>query len=648
MTSGSAKKITTMVRYIGTFLLFLFLVQTTSGNKDIKYPFSAIPDSLKINAKAVIRNHEQIFEIKSTGTYVETVTYAITILNENGLRYARFSQYYDKRSRLSGIKGTVYNAAGEKVEQLTNDKVIDHSAISGFSLYEDNRAKYFEPKTMTFPFTVEYSYVQDYDGLITYPSWYPIRDYNISLENSTFSVICPNALSFRYTEKNMPGIVAVDRDETKSVSTWHLQSQPAFEAEPFCPSVYDIFPAVVMAPNKFEMEGFEGDCSSWKSLGKFDLDLIRDKDKLSLETQQVIRDLVKDISNDYDKAKAIYKYMQEKTRYVSIQVGIGGWQPFDAATVDRLGYGDCKALSNYTRSLLAAAGIKSYYTSIWTGYNPPLMDAGFPDSRFNHVILYLPLPEDTVWLECTNQRTPFGFMGENTDDRFALVVMDDGGNLIRTKSFTAAENRRERNSMLQLDASGNASMSASARHKGTFYEDRLSLFHAGTEDKRKAVLDDIGLPGVILDKFDYRNIQVKDPAIAENLEFFVPRYATISGPRMLVPLVPLDRLRDVPKKVSHRKSDVVILRNSSTCDTIAVVLPENFTVESLPSAVKTESRFGIYSLNTSVNGNKVICIRNMEMKKGRHLPSTYSELIDFLKKVAAADHAKISLIKAGV
>jgi heterodisulfide reductase subunit A-like polyferredoxin len=31
----------------------------------------------------------------------------------------------------------------------------------------------------------------------------------------------------------------------------------------------------------------------------------------------------------------------KKSRYVSIQVGIG-WKPMDASDVDRLGYGDCK------------------------------------------------------------------------------------------------------------------------------------------------------------------------------------------------------------------------------------------------------------------------------------------------------------------
>ena len=107
--------------------------------------------------------------------------------------------------------------------------------------------------------------------------------------------------------------------------------------------------------------------------------------------------------------------MQKKTRYVNVSIGIGGWQPFDAATVDKTSYGDCKALSNFTKSLLSVVGIKSFYALNNAGSDANSIDRSFPSAQFNHAFVCVPLDRDTIWLECTNQRYPCGFNSDFTD-----------------------------------------------------------------------------------------------------------------------------------------------------------------------------------------------------------------------------------------
>ncbi|MBN1416784.1 MAG: DUF3857 domain-containing transglutaminase family protein [Bacteroidales bacterium] len=635
-----------MTKYFYIICMFLAYSQMTFGNKEIKYPVSEIPDSLKTNTKAVIRNWEQVFEIKSIGKGVESVTYAITILNENGLDYAVFRQSYSQKlQKIHSIKGTIYDFSGEKTEGMTLEKIIDQSAISGYSLYEDRRVKLFKPKTMAYPFTVEYSFVVEYDGLFNLPVWQPLYDYNVSVERSKFTLICPNDLSLRYLEKNIIEKVDIVKNDVVTAYTWKVQNIIALTEQPFSGPFSDFSPTVISAPNEFEIEGYKGNLSSWNDFGKWIGTLNEGRDELSTETRALLIEKVKDCKTDYEKARLIYEYMQHKTRYLNITIGIGGWQPIPAETVDRLGYGDCKALSNYTKSLLQAVGLKSYYTLVMAGNNVAKTNVFFPSNHFNHIILCLPLAKDTLWLECTSHHLPFGYIGRFTDDRDALVATETGGKIIHTRIYTAADNRMERNSILTLDASGNASLSVKAMHNGVLYDDKLPFYLAGTVDKKKMIYDEIRLPGAVLNKFDYQDLRSEVPAIAENLEIDLPRYATLSGARMLISLIPLDRIRDVPKKVNERKSDVLIGRATVACDTVTIVIPEEYMVESLPGEIKTDSPFGTYSLQTFTAEDKVICVRRLEMKKGRHPPSSYDELIGFFKKVAAADNAKISLKK---
>jgi hypothetical protein len=402
---------------------------------------------------------------------------------------------------------------------------------------------------------------------------------------------------------------------------------------------------VTPIPADIEIEGYKGSLASWTSIGNWVDQLNSGKSELSPETIALLKEKVKSCSTDYEKAAVVYAYMQSKTRYLNITIGIGGWQPIAASTIDRLGYGDCKALSNYTKSLLEAVGIKSYYTLIRAGEAIDQIDMNFPQIKFNHVILCVPFVNDTVWLECTSQNLPFGFIGDFTDDRNALLITENGGQMVHTRKYNAEENAVVRNIVMNLDEAGYATVSETEFNKGIQYSEKLPLFLAGMEDRKKLILDRLNIPGVLLNNFQFEEVRSQLPVLKEKLELEIPRYATIMGTRMLVSLIPIEKFKEMPKKVNNRMTDVIIRRSKLTVDTIKIAIPEGFQAESIPSEIKTDSRFGSYMLKTAVVNNQIICIRRFEMKKGQHSAQTYSELIDFLRKVATADNSKVSLKK---
>jgi transglutaminase-like putative cysteine protease len=289
-------------------------------------------------------------------------------LDEQGLENAHVLVFYDKLTKVNELEGILYDATGEKVKKLKNDDIKDGSANSEGTLFSDNRYKYGEFKYAIFPFTVEFTYTITNKNMLFYPSFYPQEDEeNMRVESSLFKVKMPTGMELRYKLLNgmsKPTIEDIDGGKTY---TWAVKGLKHYENEPYAPQWVQKGMGVLTAPNEFETEGFKGSAKTWKELGDFDNLLAKNRDILPDNVKQEVQQLVAGITDPVLKTKKIYEYMQAKTRYISIQLGIGGWQPFEAKQVAEKGYGDCKALSNYTKALLKSVGIESLYASIRGG-----------------------------------------------------------------------------------------------------------------------------------------------------------------------------------------------------------------------------------------------------------------------------------------
>src|SRR5690606_888532 len=113
---------------------------------------------------------------------------------------------------------------------------------------------------------------------------------------------------------------------------------------------------------------------------------------------QQVKALTSGITDVKEKITVLYNYLQKNTRYISIQLGIGGWQPFDDSYVAKNGYGDCKALTNYMQSLLTSANIPSFYTLVYAGASGTAKNRFVPDlpsQQFNHVVICVPTGKDS-------------------------------------------------------------------------------------------------------------------------------------------------------------------------------------------------------------------------------------------------------------
>ncbi|MCC9136709.1 DUF3857 domain-containing protein [Pontibacter silvestris] len=598
------------------------------------------------DANAIIRSEETVFTVNSIGSGVTKYKATITILNENGKHHAKLYVPYDKLSKVDNITGTSYDKSGKKIKTLKNKDIIDISSVSDFSLFEDNRVKIANLTYTIYPYTVEFEYQVTTKNMLFYPLWRPQSEEDLSVEKALLRVEVPKGMKLRYRENNLQEKVTQESTPTYDVYLWQVKDLAPVVEEPYGPSLAELVPEVRTAPTYFEVEGYQGNMETWQSYGQWVNKLNTGRDVLPEATRQKLQEMVVGATSPEEKAKKLYDYLQGKTRYVSIQLGIGGWQPFEASFVDSKGYGDCKALTNYTQSMLKAVGVDSYQALIRAGDGATDVITDFPSSQFNHVILCVPLPKDTLWLECTSQTTAAGYSGSFTGGRHALLITPDGGKLVKTQFYKAEDNAQKRNIKVQLDEAGNGTATVTTVYTGEQQESRSQAIHSlKPDDQKKWLYQQIKVPSYEILSYGFEEQKMRLPVVTEKLELSLRQCATISGKRMFLSPNLMSKWTYIPPQPEKRKTDVV--RNMAFFDSDSVVfeLPVGYTLEYQPQDVVHKSEFGEYKATIKVNGPEVTYIRTMQMYDGRFSSESYARLVEFLNNVVKADGDKVVFVK---
>jgi len=623
-----------------------FCIGDISMAGDPVYPVSDISREMLANAKAVIRDREIVFEVKSFSGAVQEVRTVITILNENGADLSYLLIPYDRYSSVHKIRGAVYDASGKVIRKLNESNIIDHSFITGSTVFDDNRVKFYDPEYRVYPFTVEYSYEISYSGLNDYPDWDVLPDYNVSAEITTFTARMAAGTTLRYSESALP--CPVVKGETDGQATYSCQALlvPAMVQESFSRPFEEICPILYLAPSEFEMDHFPGNASTWKDFGKWIYDLNRDRNDLDASARARFVGLVKGIDDPIEKVRVLYEHMQQRTRYVSIQVGIGSWQPFLASVVDEKGYGDCKALVFYMKCILESVGIPSIYTLVRAGGEAPRLITSFPSNQFNHVILCVPFPGDTIWLECTSPHIPFGYLGTFTDDRDVLLITEEGGLLSHTPYLSEQENRSLRKAVVDILPEGDAAAHVVSGYTGLYFDKMFPLVLAEDYDRKKMASSMISIPSFNIQACTYSEKSGAMPMVEEGLLLALPNYYSHVGEKAIIRLNLMKEPGQVINSILQRKGEIDIRRPYTSIDSVIFILPDELSVDKLPPAAEFESPFGRYRATVSAEANRVIYQRTLVMQKGIFPASQLPAFKEFLEKVEKQDGMKCSLMRS--
>lgn len=602
-----------------------------------KLSVDSIPLELRENASAVVRTHQMVYTVESVGKAKASYRMVVTLMNESADYLRLFEIRYGKFRTVPRVSASVYDAKGKFIESIPASRIMDVSEGSGF--ISDARLKRIIFPVNRYPFTIEVEWDVIINGSINLSSWHFQTNPYLSVEESAVQYVVPNTVPFRYTENFMNASFDSLMSEDKTIYTWVQRGIPAVKKWYFSPLSIARSPFLLTAVDDFEFGGIKGSMRSWRDLGEWAWKLNQGLDQLGEDEKRRVADITAGLASNREKAAALYRYMQSRTRYASIQLGIGGYQPAPAREVSEKGYGDCKGLTNYMYALLKEAGITSYYTWVRSGTNQSIIPT-FVSDQFDHIILCVPMQKDTVWLECTSQTIPFNFLGSFTSDRDVLLITPEGGKLVRTPQFRRSFT--ETSGIINVERRGASRGSFAMTSGGLAFDDNM-IFNGKTVTEIRRILNQgMELGTFSTDTASYMEKPGDEPVSELKFDMTLNDFAVVAGTRI--------HFRPCLNASNFQPFDTISVRvfeMNERIDSIIYRIPADYRAEYIPSPVKAEGPCGTYSyrIQTLADGS-LLFTRKLKVNRGIYTGERARELFAFLNKAAASDQRRVYINRA--
>ncbi len=624
-----------------SIIFCLISIGTYSQNHALSV--AQIADSLIENANVVTRFDHTVVDQTNANKIIVSRHKAITALNKRGSRLLVFRASYKEGSdKIKDIELNYYDKDGKLLREIGKKDIEDIAAYDGFSMITDYRIKYFEFESTSFPISVEWKYTLESKNTLLIPPWIPIVSNGQSVELSTYR---------NGGDLNNQFELNIDHPSiTKHSGSYSAKNIPAFTSEPLSPNLYDIVPYVLFSPRAFIYEGYTGQFSNWQELGKWRYDnFIQDRNNLiASDVRQELDEIINGETDPEAIARMIYDYVQETTRYINIALDEGGVRPMKSQDVHTKKYGDCKALSFYMKSLLDIYDVNSNYVEVYAdgdfkkSYIPEFCSA----TQGNHIILNIPLGQDTAWVDCTSNELPFNFLGDFTDDRLALMVTENGGTILKTPSYSAQYNNVTTETKLAINQNGETELESIIKSTGIPMKDRLFLQKISDEDW------DDRLKNYLFDDLNNLKINGKEKELMESdfqmIETYslsTTDYGSIAGQYMILPLT--FKRFSIPRlgKTKQRKYNIHIKRGYSNSSIQTITIPEAYQYIDKPLEENIISDFGEYSMTLKLENDSLVIKRSLVINEGIYSPERYVDIRSFFNAILKSENLQYSIKK---
>jgi hypothetical protein len=627
------------MRKISNFLLLFYAVAFSAQS----YDTALIPKELLKGAHAVIRESNEHYVLKSVNDMQITSVRAVTVLNSSGDSFSNVFIPYNPNTKVSSIKVELFDGEGKLMKTYSKKDFSDYTNNPSAALYVDDRVLVLRPLLTKYPYTVKTSFETNTSNTVYLSGFKPLNAFDIAVERAVMTIQNNSGIKIRKKVSEKP-MAVLNQSEEGNLWKYSFENVQALTEEPFSPDLDYLVPQVEFSPEKFTLEGRQGDMTDWDSFGKwYYSQLLTPVSAVTPEIAAEVKALNLSGSTA-EKVKMVYQYMQNKTRYVLIAMGIGGWQPMPAAEVSKKGYGDCKALTNYMRTLLSAAGIPSYFSVIYDGDSEQTFDKEFPRLSGNHAVLMVPTEEGNLWLENTSQRHAFNHLSFTSHHRNVLAVNENGIQIVNTPVYTPGQSKEKLTAQVAVNAEGGMTSVADFKFSGGQYDMNLRLFNLKSDEVKEAMKN--RYQQLKIEQIAVNDLQNNrdEATISYALNLQANSFAKKLGTDLFFPVMPFyptvtftaNEERQHPFEISFPFQDDYEIEYAA---------PEGYAFKEVPASVITSTEFGNYHITFQLNDKKLKVHRVLTIKKGLYPKEKYKDYVSFRKKTASSDNIKVLISK---
>ena len=198
--------------------------------------------------------------------------------------------------------------------------------------------------------------------------------------------------------------------------------------------------------------------ASWRDVGAWYWRLVEEQMVPDDSIRKAARSVLEPGMTDIEKVRAIHGLVVTGTRYVGLEFGIHGFQPYKVTQVLARKFGDCKDKATLMIALLREAGIDAELVLLRTRRGGRIEPAPASLAVFDHAIAYVPKLD--VYLDGTAEFSGVAELPSQDQGVTVLRVGPRGSTLTETPVLPSSQNRAVRrwSAVLQAERRG-------ARHR---------------------------------------------------------------------------------------------------------------------------------------------------------------------------------------